>query len=81
MSDKVADTLITIPVGGRGRVVGFDLPGEQRQRLLEMGLTTGVEFQIVRYAPLGDPVELKVRGYHLSLRKHDAAGVRVELLP
>jgi Fe2+ transport system protein FeoA len=69
-----------LAVGQRGRVVGFDLPPEQRQRLLEMGLTTGIEFQVVRFAPLGDPIELRVRGYHLSLRKNEAAGVRVELI-
>ncbi len=80
MSHSLVENLSTVPVGGRGRVTGFDLPGEQRQRLLEMGLTVGAEFEIVRYAPLGDPIELKVRGYHLSLRKHDAAGVRVEML-
>ena len=80
MSIQPVDTLSSVAVGGKGRVVGFDLPGEQRQRLLEMGLTRGVEFQIIRYAPLGDPIELKVRGYHLSLRKRDAAGVRVELI-
>ena len=80
MSDQMGETLNMVPVGGRGRVLGFDLGGEQRQRLQEMGLTAGVEFQIVRYAPLGDPIEVKLRGYLLSLRKRDAAGVRVELL-
>ena len=43
-----------------------------------MGLTTGVEFHAVRFAPMGDPIEVRVRGYHLSLRKNEAAGVRVE---
>jgi Fe2+ transport system protein FeoA len=42
-----------------------------------MGLTVGTEFEIVRFAPLGDPLEVKIRGYHLSLRKREAAGVRV----
>lgn len=74
------EVLSALTVGQRGRVVGFDLPPEQRQRLLEMGLTAGVEFQVVRFAPLGDPIELKVRGYHLSLRKTEAAGVRIERL-
>ena len=45
-----------------------------------MGLTVGVEFEVVRFAPLGDPMELKVRGYHLSLRKRDAACIRVALI-
>jgi Fe2+ transport system protein FeoA len=42
-----------------------------------MGLTVGAEFDVIRFAPMGDPIELKVRGYHLSLRKRDAAGIRV----
>jgi len=80
MSADTAENLGALPLGQRGRVVGFDLPPEHRQRLLEMGLTVGAEFQVVRFAPLGDPIDIKVRGYHLSLRKHDAAGVRIERL-
>ncbi len=81
MSDPAAhETLAAFTVGQRGRIVGFDLPSEQRQRLLEMGMTAGSEFEIVRFAPLGDPVELKVRGYHLSIRKHEAAGIRAARL-
>ncbi|HYR57687.1 MAG TPA: FeoA family protein [Chthoniobacteraceae bacterium] len=77
MSDAGAESLGALPVGERGRVVGFDLPPEHRQRLLEMGLTIGAEFEVVRFAPLGDPLEIKVRGYMLSLRKREAAGVRI----
>ncbi len=74
------EVLSSLAAGERGRVVGFDLPPEQQQRLLEMGLTTGVEFQIIRYAPLGDPLDLKVRGYHLSIRKREASCIRVARL-
>ena len=77
MTDEIAEFMNALTVGQRGRVSALDLPGEQRQRLLEMGLTVGTEFQVVRFAPMGDPLEIKVRGYHLSLRKRDAAGVRV----
>jgi Fe2+ transport system protein FeoA len=77
MSEEAADSLGALPLGQRGRVVGFDLPPEHRQRLLEMGLTLGAEFEVVRFAPLGDPIDIKVRGYHLSLRKKEAAGVRI----
>jgi len=77
MSTGTVENLSALPLGQRGRVVGFDLPPEHRQRLLEMGLTVGAEFQVVRFAPLGDPIDIKVRGYHLSLRKHDAAGVQI----
>ena len=76
MSDA-DESLSVLTLGERGRIVGFDLPAERRQRLLEMGLTAGVEFELVRFAPLGDPLELKVRGYHLSLRRADAAGIRI----
>jgi Fe2+ transport system protein FeoA len=81
MGDSDArETLASFVIGQRGRVAGFDLPAEQRQRLLEMGMTAGCEFEVVRFAPLGDPIELKVRGYHLSIRKHEAAGIRVARL-
>jgi Fe2+ transport system protein FeoA len=77
MSTDAAESLGALPLGQRGRVVGFDLPPEHRQRLLEMGLTVGAEFEVVRFAPLGDPIDIKVRGYHLSLRKREAGGVHV----
>ena len=77
MKPDEAENLGALPLGQRGRVVGFDLPPEHRQRLLEMGLTVGAEFEVVRFAPLGDPIDIKVRGYHLSLRKREAAGVHI----
>jgi Fe2+ transport system protein FeoA len=64
--------------GERGKVVAVDLPGAMRGRVMELGLTVGVMVEVVRFAPLGDPVELKVRGAHLSLRKAEAAGIRVQ---
>lgn len=70
-------TLDTLVPGARCRVVSFDLAPGPRQRLLEMGLTVGAEFEVVRFAPMGDPVDIKVRGYHLLLRKSEAAGIRV----
>lgn len=80
MSGEAGESLGALAIGQRGRVVGFDLPPENRQRLLEMGLTVGAQFEVVRFAPLGDPIDIKVRGYHLSLRKRDAEGVRIALL-
>ena len=77
MNAEAAESLGALPLGQRGRVTGFDLPPEHRQRLLEMGLTVGAEFEVVRFAPLGDPIDIKVRGYHLSLRKREAAGIRI----
>jgi Fe2+ transport system protein FeoA len=78
MSGEVSsEPLGGLPVGARGRVVSFDLRPDQRQRLLELGLTTGAELEIIRFAPLGDPIEIRVRGYCLSLRKHEAQGIFV----
>ena len=65
------------PIGRRLRIAGFQLPDDVHQRLLEMGLTTGTECLVLRYAPMGDPMELKVRGYCLSLRRSEAEGVLV----
>jgi Fe2+ transport system protein FeoA len=76
--EAATESLSALAPGVRGRVVSFDLPPGSRQRLLEMGLTAGAEFEVVRFAPMGDPIDIKVRGYHLSLRKSEAAGVRIE---
>lgn len=70
-------TLADLAVGQRGHVAGLDGSSTLVQRLLEMGLTTGVEIAVVRFAPLGDPIEVKVRGYLLSLRRSDARSVRI----
>ncbi|WP_255987764.1 FeoA family protein [Chitinolyticbacter albus] len=65
--------------GERGTVLAFG-PGYKayRQRLLAMGVMPGTGFTVVRVAPLGDPYEITVRGYTLSLRKHEAAMLLVE---
>lgn len=73
----IPETLNTLSVGEKARIAGFDLPEEHRSRLFEMGLTAGVQLEVVRFAPFGDPIEIKVRGYHLSLRKREAAGIQI----
>ena len=55
------------------------LPPENRPRLMEMGLLVGTPVELVRFAPLGDPVEIKVRGYNLTLRKHEAEQIFVKV--
>jgi len=65
------------PVGQQVKILGFSLPDGVRLRLLEMGLTEGAECSVVRYAPLGDPIEVKIRGYFLSLRQDEAKGILV----
>jgi ferrous iron transport protein A len=67
-----------LAVGQRGRVVRIEGEDEISLRLLEMGLTPGVEFALVGTAPFGDPLELELRGYRLSVRKSEAARVEVE---
>jgi len=64
--------------GWRGKVVRVGGRGPIRRRLMEMGVTSGSSVEVERVAPLGDPLEVKVRGYHLSLRKEEAANIHVE---
>ena len=68
-------SLATLKIGSTTQVV--DISGEDKTslRLLEMGLTPGVEVTVVSTAPLGDPVELELRGYRLSVRRNEAARV------
>ena len=74
----MTDTLDQLSEGQRARVV--DVVGEDSisVRLMEMGLVEGVEIGVIGFAPLGDPLELEVRGYRLSLRKTEAQRVTVE---
>ena len=65
--------------GTKGTIVGYDKKApEYRRRLLMLGATPGTAFEVVRVAPLGDPVEVTVRGYELSLRKADADLIEVK---
>jgi len=73
--------LTRLAPGEKARIAAYDHAAPVPQgRLFEMGLTPGAEIEIVRYAPLGDPIDLKIRGYHLSLRKREAAGILVTRL-
>jgi Fe2+ transport system protein FeoA len=71
-------TLDELPLGQTAKVVKLTGSGAVRRRLMEMGITPLAVVEAVRRAPLGDPLDVKVRGYHLSLRKEEAAGVEVE---
>jgi len=70
--------LADLPLGSQGRVVRVTGNDEISLRLLEMGLTPGVEVRFVGRAPLGDPLEFEVRGYRLSIRRSEAARVEIE---
>lgn len=71
-------TLDQLPVGEEARVVRLHGQGAVKRRIMEMGLTRGTRVLVRKLAPLGDPMELTVRGYELSLRKADAALIEIE---
>ena len=69
--------LTLVAPGQKATVAEIKLPPENRPRLMEMGLLVGTTIELVRFAPLGDPVEIKVRGYNLTIRKHEAEQIFV----
>ena len=71
-------TLMQAKVGETVKVVKLTGQGAVKRRIMDMGITKGVEIFIRKVAPLGDPVEVTVRGYELSLRKDDASMIEVE---
>ena len=71
--------LTTLALGATATVSEINLPPASRPRLMEMGLLVGSTVQLVRFAPMGDPVEIKVRGYHLTLRKSEAEQILVKV--
>jgi ferrous iron transport protein A len=73
--------LANVSLGAKAVVRGVMGSDDVSLRLLEMGLTPGVEVRLVGVAPLGDPLELELRGYRLSVRKSEAARVEIELIP
>ncbi|MEA3396612.1 MAG: FeoA family protein, partial [Chloroflexota bacterium] len=81
---EMAETNSQIPlhelkVGQRGVIVHVSGKGSTKRRMMDMGLVPGSEVQVVRVAPLGDPIEFTVKGYSLSLRKSEANNVQVEI--
>ena len=64
--------------GETGVIVSITATGQIRQRLLEMGFTKGATIRVDKFAPLGDPMELVLKGYHLSLRREEGAGILTE---
>lgn len=73
------NTLDQVAVGNSATVLRLHGQGAVKRRLMEMGLTRGTAVYVRKLAPLGDPMELSVRGYELSLRRADAALIEVEL--
>ncbi|MCI7238482.1 MAG: ferrous iron transport protein A [Anaerococcus sp.] len=73
-------TLNEIPVGSSVKIVKVTGDMPTKRRLMDMGLTKNTEVNVLKLAPLGDPIELRVRGYDLSIRKDDAKHIGVEEL-
>ena len=71
-------TLKEVPCGQTEKVTKLNGEGPVKRRIMDMGITKGVEIYVRKVAPLGDPVEVTVRGYELSLRKADAEMICVE---
>lgn len=71
-------TLKEIQVGQSVKVVKLHGEGATRRRIMDMGITKGVELAVRKVAPLGDPIEVNVRGYELSIRKADAQMIEVQ---
>ncbi len=65
--------------GDKGKIIGYDTKDRQyRQKLLRMGLVKNEEIEIIRKAPMGDPIEIKIKGYNLTLRKNEADALMME---
>ncbi len=72
------NNLRNVAVGSTAKVVKIHGEGAVKRRIMDMGITRGVEIYVRKVAPLGDPIEITVRGYELSLRKADAESIEVE---
>ena len=72
------NTLRQVRIGGKAKVVKLHGEGAVKRRIMDMGITKGVEIYVRKFAPLGDPIEIMVRGYELSLRKADAEMIEIE---
>ena len=73
--------LSELAVGQSGVVLGFEYEDNMTDRLMQLGIIEGVEIEVIRVAPYGDPIELNVAGYALSMRKADAEIVLIQLSP
>ena len=72
-------TLTDLPVGSEGRVISVNADNGIARRIMEMGVIPGVTVSVVKAAPFGDPIEIRVRGYSLAMRKTEADAIEVSL--
>ena len=68
-----------LEIGQKGTIISLTGKGPIKQRMMDMGLVPGSEVEIIRVAPLGDPIEINLKGYNLSLRRNEAKNVMVEV--
>ena len=71
-------TLRDLKPGQEGVVVAIAAAGSMKRRIMDMGITPGVKMRVIKVAPFGDPIEVNVRGYELSLRKEEAQQIEME---
>jgi ferrous iron transport protein A len=79
MNSQKEIALDALEIGRKGTIIRIDIIGPARKRIAEMGLSKGTEVEMIRKAPMNDPIEFRVRGYFVSLRKNDASLIRVQL--
>ena len=70
-------SLARLPIGAQARVIAINGSGAIARRLMEMGVVPGAPVRVIKAAPLGDPIEIRVRGYHLALRRTEAQRIIV----
>ena len=70
-------TLRDLSIGESGVIAKVGTTGALKQRFLDMGITKGIEVKVLKVAPLGDPIEVEIRGYNLSIRKGDAEKIEM----
>lgn len=76
-ADDISSSLASLPIGAHARVIGVNGTGAVARRLMEMGVVPGAQVRVIKAAPLGDPIEVRVRGYHLALRRTEAQTITV----
>ncbi len=71
------NTMDVLTVGQKGSVKAINAPRQLKRRLMDMGFTKGVGVEVIKMAPMGDPMEVSIRGYHLCLRKAEARSIEL----
>ena len=71
-------TLKELRIGESGTIEHMKVSGALKRRFMDMGITKGTEVKVIKIAPLGDPIEIEIRGYNLSVRKEDADNIEIK---